>query len=70
MGFYNLDERYSSHSKASFGINFGGGVNIRLSRDVDLVIKTKYHYIIKYAWMNSFLTDNYFGIHTGVNYSF
>lgn len=69
MGLYNFDARYSSHSKASFGFNFGAGANIKLSRDVDLVIKTRYHYIIKYAWM-TILSDNYFGIYTGVNYIF
>ena len=69
MGLYNFDASSSYRSEARYGINFGVGAEIQLSREVDLVIKGKYHNIFKPAFMK-LLTDNYLGIYTGINYNF
>ena len=53
----------SSISNNDFGMNIGAGVEVPISKDIDLMGKAKYHFIF-----TSGSTTTYGGIYGGINF--
>jgi len=63
MGLYT--QTLGSTSNSNFGMNVGAGIDVPMSKQVDLVAKAKYHIIFTKGE-----STTYGGIYGGVNYNF